>query len=114
MRRNNVTDDRYASIGGQSVQIAAIAAVRHSVHTAPAKPFISCGHCEYCKEGRYNLCNQFGFVGLQANGGFADYAIVDPHMLHRLPDHVTLEEGALVEPAAVCFHAVKESKLKVG
>ncbi|MEC0178262.1 2,3-butanediol dehydrogenase [Paenibacillus favisporus] len=78
------------------------------------EPLIYCGECEYCRQGRYNQCERFGFVGLNANGGFAEYAIVQPYMVHKLPDHVSLEEGALVEPTAVAFHAVRSSRMKVG
>jgi (R,R)-butanediol dehydrogenase / meso-butanediol dehydrogenase / diacetyl reductase len=68
----------------------------------------------YVKQGKYNLANQFGFLGLHADGGFAEYAIVNAQMVHKLPDHVSLEEGALVEPTAVCLHAIKLSDLKAG
>lgn len=65
-------------------------------------------------EGKYNLSSQVGFVGLNDNGGFAEYAAVKASMLHKLPEEVSLEEGALVEPAAVSVQAVKESQLKIG
>ncbi|MWV45872.1 alcohol dehydrogenase catalytic domain-containing protein [Paenibacillus sp. HJL G12] len=78
------------------------------------EPLIYCGECKYCREGHYNLCEKFGFIGLNANGGFAEYVVVKKHMLHKLPDQVTLEEGALIEPTAVAFQAVRSSKIKVG
>lgn len=78
------------------------------------EPLIYCGECKYCREGHYNQCVNFGFIGLNANGGFAEYVVVKKHMLHKLPDQVTLEEGALIEPAAVAFQAVRSSKIKVG
>ncbi|PAQ14067.1 butanediol dehydrogenase [Bacillaceae bacterium SAOS 7] len=78
------------------------------------EPLIYCGKCQYCKQNHYNQCVDFGFIGLNANGGFAEYAIVEPKMVHKLPDSVSLEEGALVEPTAVALHAVRQSQLKVG
>lgn len=79
------------------------------------EPIYSCGQCEACKEGKYNLCDKMGFYGLSGGGGgFAEYALVPENMLHVLPDSVSDEQGALVEPAAVALHAVKESKFKVG
>ncbi|MFS0553921.1 2,3-butanediol dehydrogenase [Brevibacillus sp. 179-C9.3 HS] len=78
------------------------------------EPLVYCGECEYCKKGCYNQCSSVGFIGLSANGGFAEYVIVEPKMVHKLPENVTLEEGALVEPTAVALHAVRESKLQVG
>ncbi|OKL37453.1 2,3-butanediol dehydrogenase [Domibacillus mangrovi] len=78
------------------------------------EPLIYCGKCEYCKQNHYNQCVNFGFIGLNANGGFAEYVIVEPSMVHKLHDSVSLEEGALVEPTAVAMHSVRQSKLKLG
>lgn len=78
------------------------------------EPLLYCGECYACKRGYYNQCYKVGFVGLNRDGGFAEYTIVDENMVHTLPDHVSFEEGALVEPTAVSFYAVRESQLKVG
>lgn len=78
------------------------------------EPLIYCGDCYACKRGYYNQCSKVGFVGLNRDGGFAEYAIVDENMVHILPENVSFEEGALVEPTAVSFYAVRESKLKAG
>ncbi|CAF3977907.1 unnamed protein product, partial [Rotaria sp. Silwood1] len=48
------------------------------------------------------------------NGGFAKYAVVEDYMIHKIPDSVSFEQGALVEPAAVAVHAVKTSDLQLG
>lgn len=78
------------------------------------EPLIYCGTCPACAQGFYNQCHSVGFVGINRHGGFAQYVTIDTHMLHKLPDNVSFEEGALVEPTAVSFYGVKESKLKVG
>ncbi|GKU78012.1 (R,R)-butanediol dehydrogenase [Paenibacillus sp. L3-i20] len=78
------------------------------------EPVIRCGNCNSCLKGMPNLCDQMGFVGLHSNGGFTEYTLVDPHMVHKLPDNITLEEAAVIEPTAVAFHAVKLSQMKVG
>ncbi|MBB3109590.1 (R,R)-butanediol dehydrogenase/meso-butanediol dehydrogenase/diacetyl reductase [Paenibacillus phyllosphaerae] len=78
------------------------------------EPIMYCGKCQSCRMGFYNQCGKMGFVGLNDNGGFADYVLVEPYMVHKLPDNVSFEEGALVEPTAVAMHAVRQSKLKVG
>ena len=70
-------------------------------------PLYYCGTCPACAEGRYNVCAQIGFHGLMAYGGMAETTVVPQHMLHRLPDRVSLEMGALVEPMAVAHHAAK-------
>ncbi|WP_071435384.1 2,3-butanediol dehydrogenase [Bacillus kwashiorkori] len=78
------------------------------------EPLIFCGKCYACKRGYYNQCAHVGFVGLNSDGGFAEYVIVEENMVHALPDNVSFEEGALVEPTAVSFYAVRESKLRAG
>ncbi|MGE7021714.1 2,3-butanediol dehydrogenase [Solibacillus cecembensis] len=78
------------------------------------EPLIFCGTCPACNSGYYNQCQMVGFIGLNTDGGFAQYVVVDASKLHKLPDNVSLEEGALVEPTAVSFYAVRESKLKTG
>lgn len=78
------------------------------------EPLIYCGACANCRSGNYNRCDQVGFVGLNDNGGFAEYVLLEPRTLHKLPDNVSFEEAALAEPTAVALHAVRESKLKVG
>ncbi|THF76377.1 2,3-butanediol dehydrogenase [Cohnella fermenti] len=78
------------------------------------EPIMYCGKCASCRTGLYNQCEKMGFVGLNDDGGFAEYVLVEPYMVHKLPDSVSFEEGALVEPTAVAMHAVRQSKLKVG
>ncbi|AXI10431.1 butanediol dehydrogenase [Oceanobacillus zhaokaii] len=80
------------------------------------EPILYCGACEYCRKGDYNLCevSNVGFLGLSDDGGFAEFAVADAKHFHKLPETMSLEEGALVEPTAVAFHAVRNSGLKVG
>ena len=64
---------------------------------------------------RYNLTPLLGFHGLSGGGGgFAEYTVVGEHMVHLLPSDLSYEQGALVEPAAVALHAVRQSALKAG
>ncbi|WP_042451014.1 (R,R)-butanediol dehydrogenase, partial [Bacillus anthracis] len=79
------------------------------------EPIYSCGKCEACKHGHYNVCEQLVFHGLGGEGGgFSEYTVVPEDMVHHIPDEMTYEQGALVEPAAVAVHAVRQSKLKEG
>jgi (R,R)-butanediol dehydrogenase/meso-butanediol dehydrogenase/diacetyl reductase len=72
----------------------------------PDSPFIS--------NGNYNLSEPLGFVGLTSNGGFAKHTVVEDYMVHKIPDSMSFEQGALVEPAAVAVYAVLQSGLKMG
>ncbi|MBU5351339.1 2,3-butanediol dehydrogenase [Paenibacillus silvae] len=79
------------------------------------EPIYACGQCEACKQGRYNLCDKMGFLGLAGGGGgFSEYVTAAENMVHPIPDSISYEQGALVEPSAVALHAVRQSKLKVG
>ncbi|WP_334176888.1 2,3-butanediol dehydrogenase [Pseudoxanthobacter sp.] len=79
------------------------------------EPILACGHCAACRSGKYNLCDSLGFHGLSGGGGgFATCTVVDERMVHRMPEGLSFEQGALVEPAAVAVHAVRLSSLKVG
>ncbi|MHA3024680.1 2,3-butanediol dehydrogenase [Mycobacterium sp. BMJ-28] len=69
------------------------------------EPIYRCGHCGPCRAGNYNICAQIGFHGLMSDGGMAEYTVVPTDMLHKLPDTVSLELGALVEPMSVAYHA---------
>lgn len=64
--------------------------------------------------GKYNLSEPLGFIGLSSNGGFASYVVVEDYMVHKIPDSMSFEKGALVEPAAVAVYAVLQSGLKIG
>ena len=79
------------------------------------EPIFACGTCAACRAGKYNLCDSLGFMGLSGgHGGFAAYSVVPAGMAHKMPDSLSMEQGALVEPAAVALHAVRLSQIKAG
>ncbi len=80
-----------------------------------ADGYWSCGHCFYCLRNMRNLCNQGAFTGVMGrDGSMAEYIVVPEDTVYRLPDGVSDEFGALLEPLAVGFHAVRQGGLKVG
>ncbi|MGQ9622329.1 MAG: galactitol-1-phosphate 5-dehydrogenase [Candidatus Caldatribacteriaceae bacterium] len=70
-------------------------------------PLIPCRRCPYCEMGWYELCEDYGYLGSRQNGAFAEYVVAPVANLVPLPENVSLEEGALTEPAAVTLHAVR-------
>ena len=66
----------------------------------------ACGVCEYCLTGRRHLCPSKKGLGLDINGGFAEFVAVEARLVHRLPPGVSPEEGALMEPTAIVCHGV--------
>lgn len=75
---------------------------------------IYCGKCHYCRIGQFGGCTKLAVVGFSWDGAFADYGIFPEYALFKLPDSVTDDMGALVEPLAVAIHAVKRSRMKIG
>jgi len=75
---------------------------------------IVCGQCHYCRQGAFNMCVKLGSTGFAADGGFAEYAVVKDYSLFALPDSVSDDAGAFVEPLAVAVRAVKRSRLTIG
>ena len=73
-----------------------------------------CGECYYCKKSLYNLCLNGGFTGLTADGCMAEYVVVPGYSVYKLPDSVSDEFGALVEPLAVALHAVRQGRVNSG
>lgn len=80
------------------------------------EPGIPCWHCEFCKSGRYNLCeNVYFYASLPVvEGCFAEYISHPANLCYKLPDNVSTMEGALMEPLAVGFHAAIQSGIRVG
>ncbi|KAI5270166.1 GroES-like protein [Aureobasidium subglaciale] len=77
------------------------------------QPIIYCGECGSCKDGIPNCCDKNGFVGLSGwGGGLAEHIVVPEYCVVPVPDNVSLEIAALVEPLAVAWHAVNMSPLK--
>ena len=73
-----------------------------------------CGECYVCKMGRYNLCLNQGFTGLFSDGCMAEYFVLPHYACYKLPDSVSDELGALVEPLAVAIHAVRQAHIQPG
>jgi (R,R)-butanediol dehydrogenase/meso-butanediol dehydrogenase/diacetyl reductase len=78
------------------------------------EPIYKCGHCAACQAGNYNICAQIGFHGLMSDGGMAEYTVVPISMLHKLPDNVSMQLGALVEPMSVAYHAATLGDVSAG
>ncbi len=76
----------------------------------------SCGQCEYCLDGKPQLCPHVldGGPGIGSDGGYAEYVAVRHDMIRKLPDNVSDLAGALVEPASISMHATKLAGVKEG
>lgn len=79
------------------------------------EPGKTCGHCEFCRTGRYNLCPDVIFFATPpVDGVFQEYVAHEAGLCFKLPDNLSTMEGALIEPLAVGFHAAKQGGAHFG
>jgi 2-desacetyl-2-hydroxyethyl bacteriochlorophyllide A dehydrogenase len=76
------------------------------------EPLITCGMCYYCKMGKYDYCENLKLKYRSGYGGFADYYLADERWVHILPEDISFDEGALMEPLACAVHAVKRADIR--
>src|SRR5574344_3149512 len=81
------------------------------VSVFPLKP---CFECENCKQGDYEMCEHYDYLGSRCDGGFAEYVAVPKWNLCFLPDCISFESAAMFEPSSVAMHALRRSGLKIG
>jgi L-iditol 2-dehydrogenase len=78
----------------------------------PGRP---CGACAECRRGTYNLCPDMAFMGMPPLlGCLAERAVVGESMVHRIPDAMTLEEAALLEPLSVALWSITRGSVSLG
>ncbi len=79
------------------------------------EPGATCGRCEYCLEGRYNLCADVRFFATPPyDGTFAEFVTHPAHLCFPISENVSFAEGALIEPLAVGFHAASQAHARPG
>src|SRR3954464_2799489 len=80
----------------------------------------ACGVCQKCVEGRYNLCENYGKPGLHAQYGHnvqgcdATYVVHGVKSIFRLPDSITYDEGAVIDPASIALHVARRGNIQAG
>ncbi len=79
-----------------------------------AEPCEACGICEACLHGEYGSCDKLSFIYRQGRGAMADYITVKASSVLLLPQDMSYEAGALIEPLAVAVHAVRRADIKLG
>lgn len=77
-------------------------------------PNVPCYQCEACRKGRINLCAQLTALGVDIDGGFAEYCIVPDTQLFPLPPNMLWEEAAMVEPVACALNGINRCDLAIG
>ena len=80
---------------------------------------IYCGSCKYCSAGKVNLCENRKVLGVspgeyRQHGAFAEYVSVPERILYKIPDNLSFEEAAFVEPVSIALHGVNRTPVKDG
>ena len=79
------------------------------------EPGKTCGHCEFCRSGKYNLCPDVQFFATPpVDGVFQEYVAHEADLCFKLPENVSTMEGALIEPLAVGMHAANQAGASLG
>jgi L-iditol 2-dehydrogenase len=102
-------------LAGEIVQVGSAVTGRRVGERVAIEPHIGCGRCVYCRQGHYHECPHKRFVGVgDWTGAFAEYVMVAEQMCHPIPDKMSFDEGALLEPLCVGLHAVRRVDLRLG
>lgn len=93
-----------------SGQIAALGASVQGLHIGQKvtiEPQVVCGRCYPCRHGKYNLCEELKVMGFQTTGTASEFFAVSAEKITPLPDTMTYDQGAMIEPLAVTVHAAR-------
>ena len=74
-------------------------------------PLIPCMKCEQCQKKDYEMCQTYNYLGSRTDGGFAEYVAVPVWNLIELPDDVSMEDAAMLEPTCVALHAIRQADM---
>ena len=77
-------------------------------------PNITCGHCDYCKEGKENFCENMRSVGINYPGGYGEYVTVPEKVVYSVPDSMDFKHAAMTEPVACIIHAFETTDVHLG
>lgn len=80
---------------------------------------VYCGKCPYCRAGQVNLCDNRRVLGVSCpeyrrHGCFAEYVVIPDHIAYKLPDPMSFEHAAMVEPVSIAVHALRRAMPRLG
>ena len=70
-----------------------------------------CGECVYCRQGLESLCDNIWEIGIHKDGAFAEYVKVPEKVLHKLPESLDFDDGALIDPIASAYRPIKKAMI---
>jgi L-iditol 2-dehydrogenase len=102
-------------LAGEIVEVGSESATRRVGERVAVEPHVGCGTCVFCREGHYHECPRKRFIGVgEWIGAFAEHVVATEGMCHPIPERMSFDEGAALEPFCVGLHAVRRSGLHMG
>ena len=92
---------------GEVVEVGEKTDARWKYKRVGVYPLMPCHVCPACLSGRHEMCRNYDYLGSRRDGGFAEYVVVPEKNLIELPDQVSYEQAAMLEPLAVAVHAMR-------
>lgn len=77
-------------------------------------PNIACGYCRFCRRGKVNLCENLQALGVDIDGGFAEYCLAPAKQCYRLPDDFPSLHAALLEPLSCALYGIRQANIQPG
>ena len=100
--------------GGSIAQVGAAVSGFKEGDRVVVDPIIPCGKCGACRVGHFPACTSLKLVGVDLDGGFAEYVKVHHSMVYKITDRISDRHSALVELFSIGFHACNRSGIKAG
>lgn len=95
-------------VSGEIVELGKNVRGFHKGQKVTIEPQVYCSHCYPCRHGKYNLCEDLKVMGFQTTGTASHFFAVDASKVTPIPQEMSFEEGAMIEPLAVAVHGVKQ------
>ena len=96
-------------VSGQIVKVGSAVTSLSAGQKVVLEPQVTCGKCYPCRHGKYNLCEELKVMGFQTTGVASHYFAVDAQKVTPLPEDMSFDEGAMIEPLAVAVHAIRQA-----
>ena len=77
-------------------------------------PYLGCGKCSCCKRGEVHLCENINLIGIDSNGGMAEYVVVPEENIYLVPEDISNQLAAFIEPVGITVHAVRKGGYEKG
>ncbi len=110
--RTNVPFIPGHEFAGKIVEIGTKVKIFKTGDLVAVDPIIWCGKCAACEHGHYPACTSLKLLGVDLDGGFAEYVAANENMLYKLEPHISAKHAALIEVYSIGFHACNRAGLK--